>query len=185
MGRKGFTIVELIVVLTVVGVLASIAAPRIALGRLRTDSAVHEVMASLGAAQRLAVLRQHDVVVFFDLDGRGLRIHRDGDNDGVVDPGEDVRFLQLPETVGFGLGGAPGLSGDSGATTVTFSDDGAGSRLVFHRNGSGSEAGRIYLRPVEGPQSGDASSTRALTVERSTGEVRCLSYRTGSWEASC
>ena len=26
---------------------------------------------------------------------------------------------------------------------------------------------------------------RALTVERSTGEVRCFSYRTGAWEAEC
>lgn len=183
--RRGFTITELIVVLAMAGVLTSIAAPLVTPGRWRADVGVQEVMAGLGAAQRLAVLRQHDVIVTFVLDERSLRVHRDGDNDGVVDTGEDVRLLQLPETVGFGLGSTPAIGADPSTATATFDDEGAGPRLVFHRNGSASEAGRIYLRPLEGSQSTDAAGARALTVERSTGEVRCFSYRTGAWEAEC
>ena len=184
-GRRGFTITELIALLAVAGVLTSIAAPLATPGRWRADVGVQEVMAGLGAAQRLAVLRQHDVVVTFLLDERSLRVHRDGDNDGVVDAGEDVRLLRLPETVGFGLGPTPAIGADPGTATATFDDDGAGPRLVFHRNGSASEAGRIYLRPLEGSQSTDVVGARALTVERSTGEIRCFSYHTGTWEAEC
>jgi prepilin-type N-terminal cleavage/methylation domain-containing protein len=183
--RRGFTITELIVVLAVAGVLTSIAAPLVTPGREHADVRVQEVMAGLGTAQRLAVLRQHDVVVTFLLDENALRLHRDGDNDGVVDAGEEVRLLQFPENVGFGLGSTPAIGADPATATATFDDDGSGPRLVFHRDGSASEAGRIYLRPLEGSRSTDASGARALTVERSTGEVRCFSYRTGSWEAEC
>jgi prepilin-type N-terminal cleavage/methylation domain-containing protein len=183
--RGGFTMIELVVVLVVAGVLTSIAAPLFSPGRWRADSGVQEVMAGLIAAQRLAVMRQHDVVVTFLLTERALQVHRDENNDGAIDAGEDVRLIQLPETVGFGLGSTPSLAGDASTTTATFADAGSGPRIVFRRNGSASEAGRVYLRPLEGSLSQDASGARALTVERSTGEVRCASYRTGSWEAPC
>ncbi len=185
-GRSGgFTIVELVIVIAVVGVLGSIAAPSFNAGRWRAEAGIHEVMAGLGSAQRLAVLRQHDVVVTFLEDDDALRIHRDADNDGVEDPGEDVRLQELPETIGFGLGATPGMAGDPSTTTVTFDDDGAGPQLVFHRNGSASQAGRLYLRPLRGSMADEAAAARALSVERSTGEDRCFSYQTGSWEASC
>lgn len=177
--------VEVIVVLVVAGVLTSMAAPLFAPGRWRADSGAQEVMAGLNAAQRLAVLRQHDVIVTFLLAERALEVHRDGDNDGVVDTGEDVRRIELPETVGFGLGSTPGMVGDPSTSTATFADAGAGPRVAFRRNGSASEAGRIYLRPLEGSMSEDAVAARALRLERSTGELRCFSYRTGAWEASC
>lgn len=186
--RCGFSISELIGVLAVTGVLTSIAVPVVNAGRWHADVGVEgvgvqEVMAGLGAAQRLAMLRQHDVVITFLLDERSLRVHRDGNNDGIVDAGEDVRLLQLPETVGFGLGTTPAIGADPSTTTATFEDDGSGPELVFHRNGSASEAGRIYLRPLQG--SPDAAGARALVIERSTGEVRCFSHRTDAWEAEC
>jgi len=181
----GFTLVELIVVLAVVGVLASMAAPRFEPGRWRADSGAQELMVALIGAQRLAVLRQHDVSVTFLIDERALEIHRDLNNNGVVDAGEDVRLVELPETIGFGLGPTPSLSADPVLATVTFRDGPRGPRLVYHRNGSASEAGRIYLRARFGSLSEDAESSRALAVERATGEVRCFSYRTGTWEGSC
>lgn len=181
----GFTVVELVVVVTVVGVMMSIVVPSLSPGRWRADVGALEVQAVLAGAQRLAVLRQHDVIVRFREADRSLEIHRDADNDGIRDSGEDVRVAELPETVGFGLGGAPGILGDAGSSTVTFTTVGSSRRLVFHRNGSASESGRIYLRPLEGSQGTEAAAARVLTVQRSTGEVRCLSYRTGSWSDAC
>jgi len=175
--------VEIIVVLAVLGLLMSMAAPMLAAGKWRADAGVHEVLSGLNAAQRLAVLRQHDIVVTFLFGERALAVHRDEDNDGLADPGEDVRLVQLPESVGFGFGSAPAMAGDT--IGVTFRDPGPGPRLVFHRNGSASEAGRIYIRPVEGSLSAEASAVRAVAVERSTGMVQCFSYSTSSWRASC
>lgn len=179
----GFTLVEIVVVLVLASVLTSMVAPMLSPGRWRADSAVQEIMMSLNGAQRLAVLRQHDVLVTFLTDTRRLRLHQDLDNDGAIDSGEDVRVVELPETMGFGQGSAPAIG--SAVGPVSFHADSAGPTLAFHRNGSASESGTAYVRPLEGSMSLDAQSVRAITVERATGEVRCFSYRTSAWEASC
>jgi prepilin-type N-terminal cleavage/methylation domain-containing protein len=179
----GFTVVELLVVLTLAGLLMSIAAPLFQPGRWRADSAVQEVMVGLNAAQRLAVLRQHDVVVTFLVGERRLQLHRDSDNDGTVDGGEDVRVIELPETVGFSRGPAPPISGMG--DDVSFAAGTAGPVLIFHRNGSASESGMAYLRPLEGSLATSAAAVRAVSVERATGQVRCYSYRAGTWQSVC
>jgi len=180
---SGFTLVELLIVLILVGVLTSIVAPMLSPGRWRADSAVQEVVMSLNGAQRLAVLRQHDVVITFLTDERQLRLHQDRNNDRNMDPDEDVRVVELPETMGFGLGSATAIGGFTGSVSFESEDD--GPTVVFHRNGSASESGSAYLRPLEGSMSIDPEAVRAITVERATGEVRCFSYRTSAWEAAC
>lgn len=181
--RGGFTIAEMVLVLVIVGVLTGIMTPLFSPGRWRADSAVQELSMGLNGAQRLAVLRQHDVVVTFVLSDREVVIHQDANNDGTRDQGEDIRTIQLPETVGFGSGGAPLLRHLAGP--VSFGTSGSDPTLTFHRNGSASASGIVYLRPLEGSLSASPESVRALTVERATGEIRCYSYRTGSWEDAC
>ena len=181
--RSGFTLIELVFVMVIVGIIASMMTPLFSPGRWRADSAVQELAISLNAAQRLAVLRQHDIIVRFRLSDRSVFIHQDANNNGAQDEGEDTRTLELPETVGFGSGSVPNLP--EGAGPVSFPIRAGVPTLVFHRNGSANATGALYLRPVEGSMSGASQGVRAITVERATGEVRCFSYRTGSWEAAC
>ncbi len=181
--RSGFTLVEVLFVMVLVGILTSMMTPLFSPGRWRADAAVQELTVGLNAAQRLAVLRQHDVVVRFRLSERSVFILHDANNNGVQDEGEATRTLELPETVGFGSGTVPNLS--AGAAPVSFPVRGGDPTLVFHRNGSANATGAVYLRPMEGDLSGASQGVRALTVERATGEVRCFSYRTGSWEDAC
>ena len=180
---EGFTLAEMLFVVVIVGILTSMMTPLFSPGRWRADSAAQEVAITLNAAQRLAVLRQHDVVIRFLLGDRQLKVHQDGNNNGVEDDGEDWRVVELPETMGFGSGAVPALPQGSGP--VTFKVLAGNPTLVFHRNGSASATGAVYLRPLEGSLSSAPTAVRAVTVERATGEVRCLSYRTGSWEGSC
>jgi type II secretory pathway pseudopilin PulG len=170
-------------VLIIVGVMASMMTPLFQPGRWRADTAAQEVAMTLNATQRLAVLRQHDIVVTFVGADRTLHLLRDVDNDGEADTGEDMRVFELPETIGFGTAGAPALGPGTGPITfATGSDD---PTLTFHRNGSASASGYIYLRPLVGSVSTSAEGVRALSIERATGEIRCFSYRTGAWEESC
>ncbi len=182
-GTGGFTLGEMLLVLVIVGVMAGIMTPLFAPGRWRADSAAQELSMGLNAAQRLAVLRQHDVILTFSLSGREVFVHQDSNNSGTKDDGEELRTIQLPETMGFGSGSAPLLRHLAGP--ISFADGTGDPTLTFHRNGSASASGIIYLRPIEGSMSASAEGVRALTVERATGEVRCFTYRTGAWENSC
>lgn len=181
---SGFTLVEMVVVLVIVGVMATMMTPLFAPGRWRADNAVMELALTLNAAQRLAVLRQHDVSITFQLSERRIRTLQDADNDGTADAGENMNVMDLPETIGFGTGsGVPDLP--QGAGPISFGKDGKDPVLTFHRNGSASSSGVVYVHPTEGSLADLKEGTRALTIERATGEIRCFSYRTGSWADTC
>ena len=132
--RRGFTIVEVVFVAILIGIMASIAMPRLDFARFRADSAAMSLNSYLLLAQRIAVLRGHDVEVMFDETGQRLVIHQDRNNDGVIDAGEATQTEALNTGTMFGIVGAV-LYGAGPA--VTFKPGTLGNAsLVFHRNGS-------------------------------------------------
>jgi len=176
--QRGFTLVEVIYVVILLGILAGFAAPFINVAKFRMNSGVIEVATELMAAQRYAVLRGHDVVVAFDLENQWMRIHLDANNNGMIDTGEDTRAAQLSEGVSFGRASGDPLTPST--ETVTFTQyQGDLRSLTFHRNGSASELGAIYLTFNK---SAMPSSNRAVLVIRSTAKVKCYSYESGTWQ---
>jgi prepilin-type N-terminal cleavage/methylation domain-containing protein len=140
--HPGFSLTELLVVMVVASALAYVAVPAIEVVRFRMDGAARGAVAALVSAQRLAVMRQHDVVVTFDAANHRLRIHEDRDNNGLVGEGEPTRVVAFDDGVVFGIGDARGLDGDAAA--VTFTEMQAGlPALRYIRNGSASEEGSL------------------------------------------
>jgi len=180
--RDGFTLVEALSVVFLIGILIALAAPNIDVVQYRMNGAVTEVGSTLLAAQRLAVTRQHDVVVRFDEPGRRIIVHWDANNDGVQDADERVQTYPLAEGVVFGRGGAPPRP--LGEGPIGFRADGDGLPTVrFHRNGSASEAGVLYLTSERAERSGDRPrDARALELERSTGRPSWYRYSGTAWE---
>ena len=178
---RGFTLVELLYVVVLISILAGFAAPFIDVSRFRMNSAVVEVATELMAAQRYAVLRGHDVVVAFDEENRWLRVHLDANNDGMVQSQENTRVAQLGEGVSFGRAPGPTISPSTEIVTFTQSQ-GEFKSLTFHRNGSASEAGLVYLTPTRGAR---PKGNRALQVIRSTAKVKCWSFSTENWQETC
>ncbi len=178
----GFTAVELVLVLVVLGVLVLLIAPRINVARIRTDAAMKGIGTTLLTAQRQAVTRQHDVIVTFDLANRSLHIHEDGNNNGAVDAGERRRAVALEEGVVFGLGGA--TPRPMGPGPVTYQKlIGGQPALVFHRDGSASEAAGFYLTSARAAASGaHPGDTRAIETEPGTGRVNWFSYTPPTWQ---
>lgn len=181
----GYTLSEILIILVLVGILSAIAGPRLGIDHFRTDSAMQSVGSTMLLAQRLAVSRQHDVVVAFDEAANQIRVHEDANNNGIVDEGESVRFVGLQEGAVFGRGGALPfrLGSDMFSSTIHFSgvQDGLPS-VTFKRNGSASEQGGFYLTsPRAAGSDRYPSATRLVIVERATG--RASWYRYGSrWE---
>lgn len=182
-GERGVTLIELLVVLAVIGIVTAIAIPRIDAPRYRIEGAMRGIGSTLFAAQRLAMTRQHDIVVHVDQGANGIRVHEDVDNDGVVDPGERVRGEPLGEHVVFGRGGgAPARPLGPGPVVVT-KRKGGYPAVTFHRNGSASERAGFYLtsrRALTG--STYASDTRAIEIERATGRASWFRYINGQWQ---
>lgn len=182
---NGFTLVELVMVMLLVGIMANIVIPLIRPEKFRLDSAVVEVGSTFTAQQRNAVLRQHDIVLQVDTAQKWFRVHYDIDNDGEFETGEQWHVVELPDGVTFGRGGAPARPLGNGPVSLTQEQDDLPA-LTYHRNGSASEEAIIYLTSDRGAITNSyAEDARAIEIERATGRVTCYSYSTGQWVRTC
>jgi prepilin-type N-terminal cleavage/methylation domain-containing protein len=180
----GFTLVELVVVMVLIGLMVGIVVPVLRPEKFRMDGVVVTVATTLMAQQRSAVLRQHDVVVAVDSVKRQIRVHYDADNDMVMDTGEQWFVIELDEGAVIGRGGAPARPMSSLAISMT-QKQGALPALTFHRNGSASEQSILYLTSDRARPSTFAKEARAIEIERATGVVTCWSYASGTWVKTC
>ena len=179
--RAGVTLIEIVMVLALVGIVAAIALPRIDVEHYRIDGAARAVGTTLLMAQRSAVTSQHDVVVTFDVTHNALRIHDDLDNDHTVNGTERVRQQPLGDLIVYGRASAPAMP--IGAGPVTFTKQVSGvPAVVFHRDGSASEAGGFYLTSRRSLNSTHPEDARAIQVERGTGRVSWYRYRSNTWQ---
>ena len=183
--RAGFSLSELLMIMLVMGILMTIAAPRLNLWRSRMDSGVLLVQTAVAVSRGQAIVQQHDLVITFDVPGRRLYVLHDADNDGTKDTEEQRVTVQLADDVTFGRGGAEALNGVSEVISFTKRSEDLPA-LKFHRNGAASEEGIVYLTSLRGAGTGGSpENTRALVIERSTGRVHCYSYQTLAWTEGC
>lgn len=176
----GYTLIELLSVLTMAGILMAIAIPRIDLGSYTVDAAANSAGSTLLAAQRLAVQRQHPVTVGFDTAGARIRIHDDVDGNGQIDGGEPVRWEPMGVSVRFARYGASAILGDGKPVTFSRTVNGLPS-VIFYRNGAASEEGGFYLAPRSAADDPGADGVRAVRIERSTGKPNWYFHDNGVW----
>lgn len=179
----GFTLMEMLVTVTIIGILATIALPRINVSRSEAESAMVGLGTALQAAQREGIARQHDVLVTFDAPAGMVRVIFDANNNGTLDAGERSRGIPLGTQVVFGRASAPARP--FGTSLVNFPVGTSGlPTLVFHRSGSANFAGGFYLTSIRA-QAGDPknqSDTRAVEIVRATGRVEWLRYIDNTWQ---
>lgn len=178
--RRGFSVVELLIVCAIVGIFATLAYPRVNFTQFQVDSGARSVRVSLQNAERLAVTRKYDVVVSFDVINRRLRILEDGNNNDVVDKGERVTYAAFENGVHFKTPPA-GLSGPVAGAVVGSNIktvDGMPT-IVFHRDGTASSDLEVYL--VSSKEM--ANDWRAIQVVQSTGRTDWYRYLNNLWKA--
>lgn len=183
--RSGFTLIELLTAIVIMGIIVTLAIPRLNLDGYKVSAAVRGVTAGLSYAQRLSVSLQSDVRVAFDAPNRRLRVHEDTNNDGVINNGERVTYVNLEDGVTFGRGAAAAITysnGVNGPATFNFTQTQAGLPVVvFRRDGSASENGGFYLNTIKALNAGTTGAVRAGEIIRSSGRVIWYSFATGTW----
>lgn len=154
----GFTLVELVITLILVGILAAVAIPRfVGPGAFESRSVFEQTRAALQLAQKLAVARRGQV--FVCLSGPGAVYSLTVASDAAC-------AAPLADPVS---GGAMVYAGQAGRSSVTYATNPATQSFSF--NGLGQPvglAGRVALT-VSGGEAGDVA--RTLFVEAETGYV--------------
>lgn len=164
----GFTLIEILIVLIMVGVLLALAIPRLDLERYRTDAAVQGVRSVLMQAQRTALVRQFDVVISIDTVHNALLWAEDANNDGSIQTTEHKRSYPLNDGVVFMV---PPVGLDSAVTSPVVgshlgSMDGYPT-VTFHRDGAATSNLQLYLAGPANP----TRTYRAVRLTQGTGRT--------------
>lgn len=178
--RRGFSAIELLIVCAIVGIFATLAYPRVNFTQFQVDSGARTVRVALQNAERLAVTRQYDVVVSFDVANKRLRVLEDGNDNDVVDNGERVTYAPLEDGVHFKKPPA-GLSGPVSGAVIGSNIktiDGMPS-VIFRRDGAASTDLEVYLASSKELP----NDWRAIQVVQSTGRTDWFRYLSGLWKA--
>ncbi|MEK7401263.1 MAG: type II secretion system protein, partial [Gemmatimonadota bacterium] len=177
----GFTLIETLVVLSLIAVVLAVGLPRIDANRYRADAAAVTIRSLLMQAQRDAIVRQHDLIVNIDTAKGRLILGYDKNDDGSIQMTERVRIQALPE--GDRYLTPPTYLSDAGMTAYgplranSIKAVSGYPSVIFRRDGSVSSALELYMATPRAK----ASDFRVVTVVQATGRTSFRRYAGSSW----
>lgn len=176
--RRGFTLLELVVVLIMISVIAGMAVPRINYEKYRADAAMRTVRTVLQGAERNAIMRQTNVVVAFDITNSRMQIVEDANNNCVYDSGERLTIRPLEDGAKF----ANTATGYSGSPSAAVSGSSLCSiqglpAIQFLRDGAASSDLEVYVTSSRST----VTDYRVIRVVMATGRADAYRYTGSTW----
>jgi type II secretory pathway pseudopilin PulG len=180
-GRIGFTMLETIIVLVLIGTVLAIGLPKIDSNRYKADAGAVTLRSLLMQAQRDAIVRQHDLIVNIDTGKARLILGYDRNDDGTIQMTERVRIQALPEGDRYTIPPAY-LTEDGMMTYGAYRGNAIKTvsgypSVIFRRDGSVSSALELYVSTRRAKK----SDFRVVTVVQATGRTAYMRYIGSSW----
>ena len=177
----GFTLIETLVVIALIGVVMAIGLPRIDSNRYKADAGAVTIRSLLMQAQRDAIVRQHDLIVNIDTGKARLILGYYKNDDGSIQMTERVRIQALPEGDRYTI--PPAYLADAGMNSYgAFRGNAIKTvsglpSVIFRRDGSVSSALELYTSTKRAKN----SDFRVVTVVQATGRTEFQRYVGSKW----
>ncbi|MCZ8204001.1 type II secretion system protein [Gemmatimonas sp.] len=181
--RPGFSMIEILLVIAIIGITATLVLPRVRFDNARVDTAARTIDLVIMAAQRDAVSRQHNVLVVFDTAGGILRTVWDANQNQRAEDSERTRVSPLPDQIEVARPpGVSALAGDSTSALAGVPDD-RGPMLLVQRSGSTDRAATFYLTTTRSMLPDETvREVRAVQVSRATGRSAWYTWTGSQWK---
>jgi prepilin-type N-terminal cleavage/methylation domain-containing protein len=175
--RSGFSMVELAVTITILGIVVAIGAPKLDTNRLKSDAASRQVAMQLMLAQRTALQKQCNVIVSFDVANNRVLVTEDRNNSQSVDAGDVQKSTTFDAPAKFVASPVP-LEGLSNAVSIPRVRTVSGlPSIIFRRNGAASSDVSVFMTAKQT----DPRALRGITVTQSTGRVESFKFNGTAW----
>jgi prepilin-type N-terminal cleavage/methylation domain-containing protein len=187
--RRGYTLVEMLIVVTLIAIVSATVMPKVDYTASRQDAAARAVRGAMMQAQAYAVTSQHNVFVLPDMQrGDKLYVVYDYNDNLTLDAGEhwiavplqDGAIITQPPTALPGGAPSSGLYVPPSVPTITLSVPGSMTTSttgwVFRPDGAVSAGAQIYI----GSKRGLAKDFRAVALTAATGRSDWYKYVNGN-----
>ncbi len=177
----GLTLIELLIVITMIGILAMLVLPKVRIDNTQVDTAARTLGMSLMVAQREAASRQHNVLLVFDTAAHTVTTVWDANSNGVIDPGEKTRPFLLPDRVTLGRPSSVSALGGASQSVPTMATAGGKPMLVVQRNGSLDRSVTLYLSTNTSMAGSATTDARAVVLSRATARPEWYAWTGSAW----
>lgn len=176
--QKGFTLVEMLTVVAIIGILSSVAIPsfHVWLHKYRADSEATRLYFNLMASKQRAIRNNSTVIVTFSPGTNSYSIHDDINENGAADVGENVDQVFLDPDSNMIFGAVPGLLGVWGAAVTNPVSLNGSTSVSFFSAGRADRSGAIYLIPSGDLPIAKKENQRAIKIIQATGNLEVMKF---------